>query len=103
MTTASLAIFNNDVGSATLAHQDLAWAPASGCSTRSVLVSDSRVSSCGPASTFALSSPTLFRINPPTDLEGTPDALWWLGLNRTYGSAARTGTGLQSTTLCFVR
>jgi hypothetical protein len=45
--------------------------------------------------------PHLLRIDPPTDAEGTPDALWHLGLNRSYANSTRTGTGTTVTTLCF--
>jgi len=44
----------------------------------------------------------LLRINPPSDTEGAPNALWYFGLNHVVQSSfARTGTGAQTANICL--
>lgn len=74
--------------------------PASGCSSVVMIVRDQYIEVAQPVSNIVNSQYAL-RINPPTDMEGTPDALWYLGMNRTIGSMLRTGTGLQNVSLCL--
>lgn len=72
---------------------------AGACSTSTWLVGDGAFAVADTA--FDLATPYLLRIDPPMDDEGVPDAVWFLGLNRTFGSLARVGTGLTSVGLCF--
>lgn len=69
-----------------------------GCSTRTLVISeqlaylvDGERGLCGPG---------LFRIDPPTDGEGHPDARWYLGTEGSVDGAAE-GSGLRSAELCF--
>jgi hypothetical protein len=69
-----------------------------GCSTRTLVISeqvaylvDQERGLCGPG---------LFRIDPPTDAEGTPDAHWYLGTEGSVDGAAE-GSGLRSADFCF--
>lgn len=69
-----------------------------GCSTRTLVISeqvaylvDAERGLCGPG---------LFRIDPPTDAEGTPDARWYLGTEGSVDGASE-GSGLRSAELCF--
>ncbi len=74
------------------------WIPATGCVERTLVVADqlvylveNDVGLCGPA---------LLRLMPPSDAEGTPDALWHLALaGRVDGTAS--GGGLRRASLCF--
>ncbi len=75
------------------------YLPASGCETFTWTIRDQFFSES--LTGFSATDPYLLRIDPPTDTEGTPDALWWVGLNRTYGSAARTGSGVTQATFCI--
>lgn len=79
-------------------HVESGFADAGGCSTHTIVVRDEGIASAAHA--LDLSSPCLLRINPPDDSEGTPDALWHVGLNRTF-LEPRTGTGLASATFCL--
>jgi hypothetical protein len=72
---------------------------AGACSTSTWVVADAAFAVADTA--FELASPYLLRIDPPMDDEGTPDALWYLGLNRTYGSLGRVGTGLTTVEICL--
>ena len=74
--------------------------PASGCSSVELIARDQYLELVQPTS-IVVTSPYALRINPPTDTEGTPDALWYVGINRTYGSMLRTGSGVQSLSLCL--
>lgn len=96
-----LDVITNDLdpgGSASRIHTDPAYVPAAGCTTFTWTVRDQFFGS--DLGAVAVSSPYILRIDPPTDPEGAPDALWYIGLNRTYGSAARVGTGVTRSTLC---
>jgi hypothetical protein len=75
------------------------YMPATGCTTFTWIVSDQRVQSSSPVLDYT--SPYLLRLNPPADLEGPPDALWYVGLDRTYGEATRSGTGVQTGHFCL--
>jgi hypothetical protein len=92
----NLAVYGNDsFGGVRLS--ETAALPTSGCGTYEITLSDQRVMT----PTMMAMGAELLRIDPPTDAEGTPDALWYLGANRTYANATRTGTGLRSLALCF--
>lgn len=71
-----------------------------GCSSLVVIARDQYVELVQPV-TDVVSSQYALRINPPVDTEGTPDALWYLGMNRTIGNMLRNGTGLQNVSLCL--
>lgn len=69
-----------------------------GCSTRTLVISeqvaylvDGERGLCGPG---------LFRIDPPTDAEGSPDARWYLGTEGSVDGGSE-GSGLRSAELCF--
>lgn len=69
-----------------------------GCSTRTVVISEQLAflvegerGLCGPG---------MFRIDPPTDTEGTPDALWYLATSGSVDGHAE-GAGTRSVELCF--
>lgn len=50
---------------------------------------------------FQVNDPYLFAINPPADAEGTPDAIWYAGLNRTWSDGLRSGSGVQGALFCI--
>jgi hypothetical protein len=49
----------------------------------------------------AVCDPALLRIEPPSDREGTPDAIWWVGVNRTVRGGDRVGSGVRQAVLCL--
>lgn len=74
------------------------WVAETGCTTRTISLTDQLVYF---AETEAgLCGPAMLRINPPTDEEGTPDALWHLALGRALEGDA-TGTVPRAIELCF--
>ena len=74
------------------------WVAETGCTTRTISLTDQLVYF---AETEAgLCGPAMLRINPPTDEEGTPDALWHLALGRALEGDA-TGTVPRAIDLCF--
>ena len=95
-----LDVFPNQMASgASTLDADPSFVAATGCSSIVLFVRDQTVDATQPhayhvASSFAL------RIAPPSDLEGVPDSLWWLGIDRTYGDPTRTGTGITHVDLC---
>ncbi len=93
----NLAVYGNDEvsGQQILAEQGVL--PTSGCGTFQMAVSDQQLQTAAAP----LAGSELFRIDPPADREGTPDATWYLGANRTYRSSRRAGTGLRAVTLCL--
>lgn len=74
------------------------WVAAAGCTTRHVVVADQIAYLVEPGA--GLCGRAMFRIDPPTDEEGTPDARWFLALDGSLDQE-RTGTGLRSVELCF--
>lgn len=68
------------------------YVAASGCTTMQWTLRD-QFFAANPGD-HEVSSPHLLRLNPPDDTEGTPDAVWHLGINRTFADAARDGTGV---------
>ncbi len=81
-----------------LLYSDAAFVAASGCTMFTWTVRDQFFGA--DVGSVSEASPYLLRIDPPTDTEGVPDALWYVGLNRSYGSTARSGTGVSTATLC---
>jgi hypothetical protein len=74
------------------------WIATTGCSTRSIVLSeqlawlvDTERGLCGSG---------MFRISPPVDAEGAPDALFHFATRGSVDGAA-TGSGLRSVELCF--
>ena len=70
------------------------------CSGQTWIVSDGRFQVIAVATLIDVTSPYLLRLNPPADIEGRPDALWYVGFNRTVGDESRAGTGLQEAAIC---
>lgn len=100
LTETSLFVYGSEMCSMDLlVHEQPDFVPAAGCSERTLIASDAQLDCPMPA--FALEQPCLLRINPASDDEGTPDALWYFGLNRTYVDAMRTGSGLVRASFCL--
>jgi len=74
--------------------------PADGCVSRELVVADQHLEVTDLEK--VIDDPELLRINPPTDTEGDPDALWYLGLNGVprVGSS-RVGVGAKAAQLCM--
>jgi hypothetical protein len=70
-----------------------------GCSRRTLHLADGWFWD-GIQPPFPMSSPSLLRINPPPASEGVPDALWYVGINRSVYRADRTGTGVRHLRFC---
>lgn len=73
--------------------------PTTGCAERVFSIADQRVQSFSPC--IDVQSPYALRLNPPLDMEGTPDARWYIGLNRVVSDTSRSGTGVESATFCL--
>jgi hypothetical protein len=102
-----LDVFANDLGAQDGFHPVLLnradYVSAQGCSTFALSVGDQIVADLDDPSIYFESS-FLLRIDPAGDLEGEPDALWWLGFNHVVNrSTDRTGTGFERARLCFTR
>jgi hypothetical protein len=99
----TLTAFANDLDpkgpSTTLLSSNGYVAPEDRCVERTWIVSDQRFRSVDPP--LDVSSPFLLRLNPPSDSEGAPDAMWFIGLNRTFGDASRGGTGVIAASICL--
>lgn len=74
------------------------WIPHGECTERTVVVAEQLLyfveqerGLCGTG---------LFRVNPPADARGTPDAKWFLALAGSVDGSVE-GSGLRSTSLCF--
>jgi len=78
---------------------NVGFVPATGCSTRTITVAD-RLVQAPP--TLAITEDAALRLDPPADAEGTPDRLWYLGINRTVNiGAPDEGSGLVRVTFCL--
>jgi hypothetical protein len=74
------------------------WIAAEGCTVRTLVLSEQLVHLV--ENDVGLCGPGLFRIDPPTDAEGSPDALWYLsGAGSLDGSAP--GSGVRRIEACF--
>jgi hypothetical protein len=98
-------LFGNDYGrnadkATPLLGGTAAFVPATGCSVRTVVISDGSVRSVDPG--LDVRSPFSLRLDPPADHEGKPDRVWYVGLNRSVGSnePKRSGSGLSWVELC---
>ena len=80
------------------------YAAPLGCSQRTLHVRDQYIAD-GEDPTLRTQTPTALRINPSADEQGTPDAHWYLGVNRVVSSALsdrfRIGSGVTALRLCF--
>lgn len=85
---------------ATLLGSEPAMLAASGCTSFVMQVRDKEIHVVEPKP-FDVVSEFALRLNPPSDAEGTPDALWFLGIDRTAGTATRNGTGATKIDLCW--
>ncbi len=97
VTAGSLSVYGNDSVSPGLQGTIADVLPTAGCGSYEITFADQQITT----PTMVFTGPQFLRIDPPTDTEGTPDALWYLGVNRTYGNAGRTGTGTTTAALCF--
>ena len=100
--SAALAVYSNDYGGTATLDSTPNYIPVNGCSTVQWLVLDQNFTSVQPSGVNLVNS-ALLRINPPTDSPGAPDALWYLGVNTVVQGpgVGRTGTGVQTVTLCL--
>jgi hypothetical protein len=91
-----LEFFRNDFGTGSQSFAD--YVSASGCSTRTIVVADQRIELGGQT----ILDPAALRLDPPNDLEGSADRLWYLGINRVVDTAASDeGSGLVDMTFCL--
>lgn len=74
------------------------WVAASGCTTRTLVLSEQLLYLVDDAR--GLCGPGLFRIDPPTDTEGTPDARWFLSAAGSLDGTV-AGSGVRSLSACF--
>lgn len=95
----TISVYGSQDGGSTLLGSFGAVVPAGACAVSTWRLADGAFAVLDTDITLETSA--LLRIDPPSDSEGAPDARWYLGLNRTYGSAARLGTGVTTATLCF--
>jgi hypothetical protein len=95
---AMLSVFANDVMPGTAVLVDPDYAVAAPCAVRELTIRDQAIVSREPG--FELRGPELLRLNPPVDTEGTPDALWHVGVGRTVGRVDRSGAGVTALELC---
>jgi hypothetical protein len=91
-------VFASDFMPGQLASKDVV--PIAGCTSPTVRILDQQVHVHGTSDVDVM-SPFALRLNPPTDTQGPPDAIWFLGVNRTIGNATRSGTGLSKLDLCL--
>ncbi|HEU0036123.1 MAG TPA: hypothetical protein VFQ53_36170 [Kofleriaceae bacterium] len=94
--------FSNDLApmAPALLGDDPGMLSLTGCQLFTMRVADKEIHVSSPKP-FDLVSDFALRLNPPSDAEGPPDALWYLGIDRTTGSAARNGTGVTTVDLCW--
>jgi len=71
---------------------------AQGCTDAHLVIGDGHVSVDPPG--MDEHADDLLRVGAD-DAEGRPDRKWWVGMNRTYARASRSGHGLRRLTLCF--
>jgi hypothetical protein len=92
----NIEFFKNDFGTGSQKVQD--YVPSSGCATRTIVVADQTID----ALSLNVNDATALRLDPATDLEGVPDRLWYLGINRTVDTTVKNeGIGLQDVSFCL--
>jgi serine/threonine protein kinase len=99
ITGQTLLLYGSDYVSSRVLHEDKNYIEAEGCSERSFWIEDGRAQASEPCMT--VQSEGSLRIFPPEDAEGKPDGLWHVGLNRSFASSARKGTGLVRAEFCI--
>jgi hypothetical protein len=99
----TLSAYPNDLAAKpAFAHTVPRFVPSSGCSRRTLYFADGWFYD-GVQPAFPQSSQALLRINPPPAAEGVPDALWYVGVNRTVYRRDRDGAGVRSLRFCQKR
>jgi hypothetical protein len=80
------------------------YLPAQGCSVKTLVLRDQYIADSSDPS-LRTQSPTALRINPSTDAQGSPDAQWYIGVNRVvsnwYRDRDRVGSGVNALRICF--
>jgi hypothetical protein len=96
----NLSVYPNDLAARpTAPHAVPGYLAPHGCTRRTLTFADAWFYD-GLAPAFPLSSEALLRIDPPPAAEGIPDALWYVGVNRTVYRRDREGSGVRSVTFC---
>ncbi len=75
-----------------------AWIAAEGCTVRTLVLAEQLVHLV--ENDVGLCGPGLFRVDPPTDAEGSPDALWYLSAEGSLDGTA-PGSGVRRVEACF--
>jgi hypothetical protein len=97
---ATLSVYANDLAARpTSPHAVPRYLPAQGCTRRTMYFADGWFYD-GLQPPFPQSSQGLLRINPPPAAEGVPDALWYVGVNRTVYRRDREGSGVRTLHFC---
>lgn len=88
--------FRNDFGAGSQKVVD--FVAAAGCSIRTIVVADQTIE----APNLSVNDATALRLDPATDLQGAPDRLWYLGINRTVDTTVENeGSGLEDVNFCL--
>jgi hypothetical protein len=96
----TLSVYANDLGPRPAAPRaQPLFVPARGCSHRTLQMADGWFYD-GTQPPFPMSSLGLLRIDPPPAAEGIPDALWYVGVNRTVYRRDREGAGVRHLRFC---
>ena len=95
----SMSVFASDLAQGRYggAMQRHVFSGANGCVTRRILVADQQLATDDG---LAMCDAALLRIDPPSDAEGTPDAMWWVSIGGTYNGSGREGAGMQRMAFC---
>jgi hypothetical protein len=97
--TTAVTVFPNDDGPVSPLDTVTDYLAASGCTTRTLTVSDQSISD---SEGLQISSPYALRLSPPSDALGTPDRIWYIGINRVVRvSSIETGLGLATARFCL--
>jgi hypothetical protein len=100
-TSDGLYMFARQAASSATLISDADFVALSGCTTTRFVVEDQRFRSWTPKVVDVQDADGL-RLNPPTDTEGTPDALWYLGINRVVRTTSgRVGDGVTRADVCL--
>lgn len=94
----TLALYASDHGGSTSLGSAAGFVSASGCSQRVVTVEDQAIYT---SETFEVESEYSLRIDPPSDTQGSPDALWYLSFDGVVAGGSRTGSGITSAFVCL--
>ncbi len=96
----ALTVFGSDVATPPSAvfNSTGTFVTAAGCSTRHVFVADQVIRSDNPC--ISVNNAGALRLNPPGELPGPADALWYVGMNGVV-AGGRTGSGLTRLKFCI--